>query len=175
MRHGLALVADACHAIGGRYRGRSVGSLADLTAFSFHPVKNVTTGEGGAVTTDNPQWAERIRQFRNHGITTDHRQREEQGSWFYEMTDLGYNYRITDFQCALGLHQLKSLPAWVKRRQEIARRYDSAFAATDAVRPLTVRPEVSHAYHLYVVRFAGPSLARTRAEIFAALAPRGSV
>ena len=97
-RHGLTLVADACHALGASYKGRPVGSLADLSTFSFHPVKHITTGEGGMITTGDPELARRMRVFRNHGITTDHRQREKQGSWFYEMVDLGYNYRLTDVQ-----------------------------------------------------------------------------
>ena len=152
-RHGLALMSDACHAIGGSYRGRPVGTLADLNTFSLHPVKHLTTGEGGVITTDDSAMAQRMRVFRNHGITSDHRQREQQGSWFYEMVDLGYNYRLTDLQCALGLSQLRKLRQWVTRRQEIARRYDMAFAEMPAVQPLAVRPEVAHGYHLYVVRF----------------------
>jgi perosamine synthetase len=154
-RHNLPVVADACHALGGSDRGRLVGSLATLSTFSFHPVKPIATGEGGMVTTDDPELARRLRLFRNHGITTDHRQREQTGSWFYEMVDLGYNYRLSDLQCALGLSQLRKLPAWVKRRQAIARRYDAAFATLPAVQPLAVRPEVRHAYHLYVVRVGG--------------------
>jgi len=151
-RYGLALVADACHSLGGSYKGKPVGSLADLNTFSFHPVKHITTGEGGMVTTDDSELARRMRVFRNHGITTDHHQREEQGSWAYEMVDLGFNYRITDFQCALGQSQLMKLPRWVKRRQEIARKYDQAFAEIDEVEPLNVLEGVKHAYHLYVVR-----------------------
>jgi len=172
-RHGLTLVADACHALGATYKGRLVGSLADLNVFSFHPVKHITTGEGGMITTDNPDFAERMRIFRNHGITTDYRQREKQGSWFYEMVDLGYNYRITDIQCALGLSQLNKLPGWVKRRQEIAQKYDAAFAEFPAIQPLKVRADVSHAYHLYVVRLDLSQLRATRAEIFTALRAEG--
>jgi perosamine synthetase len=167
-RQGLALVADACHSLGAAYRGRPVGSLADLSTFSFHPVKAITTGEGGMVTTDDPALARRLRCFRNHGITSDHRQRAQAGSWFYEMVDLGYNYRITDFQCALGQSQLGKLPRWVARRQEIARRYDAAFADTPGVRPLARRAEASHAYHLYVVRVGGD-----RGEVFRALRSEG--
>lgn len=172
-RYRLILVADACHALGATYKGRLAGSLADLNVFSFHPVKHITTGEGGMITTDNPDFAERMRIFRNHGITTDYRQREKQGSWFYEMVDLGYNYRITDIQCALGLSQLNKLPGWVKRRQEIAQKYDAAFAEFPAIRPLKVRADVSHAYHLYIVRFDLSRLRATRAEIFTALRAEG--
>lgn len=152
-RHGLALVADGCHALGAEDRGRKVGVLADMTVFSFHPVKHVATGEGGMVVTDDAALAARCRLFRNHGITTDHRQRVESGGWFYEMTELGYNYRITDIQCALGVSQMRKLPAFLARRREIAARYDAAFAQ-GPVRPLDKRPESLHAYHLYVVRVA---------------------
>ena len=172
-RHGLILVADACHALGGSYKGRPVGSLVDLSTFSFHPVKHITTGEGGMITTDDPELAQRMRIFRNHGITSDHRQREQQGSWFYEMVDLGYNYRLTDFQCALGMSQLRKLPGWVARRQEIARRYDEAFAEMPAVEPLGVRDDVSHAYHLYMIRLDLAQLRVTRAEVFSALRAEG--
>jgi len=172
-KHNLTLIADACHALGGSYKGRPIGSLADLNVFSFHPVKPITTGEGGMITTNNPELSERMRIFRNHGITTDYHQREEQGSWFYEMADLGYNYRITDIQCALGLSQLRKLTAWVKRRQEIAQRYNIAFAELPTVQPLRVRADVSHAYHLYVIRLDLAQLRATRVEIFAALRAEG--
>jgi perosamine synthetase len=172
-RHNLTLVDDACHAVGGSYKSRPVGSLADLNTFSFHPVKHMTTGEGGMITTDDPHLAQRLRLFRNHGITTDYRQREQQGSWFYEMVELGYNYRLTDIQCALGLSQLHKLPTWVRRRQQIANRYDETFAEMPAVTPLTVRADVAHAYHLYVVRFDLDRLQTSRADIFAALRAEG--
>lgn len=150
--YNIPLVADACHSLGGRYKDRPVGSLALLNVFSFHPVKHITTGEGGMITTDDPNLAERMRTFRNHGITTDHRQRDIQGAWFYEMMELGYNYRITDFQCALGISQLKKLPKFLERRREIVHRYDVAFRDIPRVMPLSVRSEVFHAYHLYVIR-----------------------
>ena len=172
-RHHVSLVADACHSLGATYRGRSVGSLADLSVFSFHPVKHITTGEGGMITTDNEEYAKRLRIFRNHGITSDHRQREAQGSWFYEMVDLGYNYRITDFQCALGMSQLQKLPRWLERRQEIARQYDEAFAEIKGINPLAVKVDVRHAYHLYVVRINQDETGMGRGEFFQALRSRG--
>jgi perosamine synthetase len=172
-QHGLAVIDDACHAVGGSYKGRPVGSLADLNTFSFHPVKHFTTGEGGMITTDDPELAGRMRVFRNHGITTDHRQRAEQGGFFYEQIDLGYNYRLTDFQCALGLNQLSRLRDFVRRRQAIAAHYDAAFAEMAAVQPLSVREEVSHAYHLYMVQFEIKQLRADRATIFAALRAEG--
>lgn len=169
----LALVADACHALGAEYGGRRAGSLGDLSAFSFHPVKQITTGEGGAITTDNAGLAARMRSFRNHGIDADQRQRQAEGTWLYAMTALGWNYRLTDFQCALGASQLAKLPARLARRREIARRYDAAFADEPAVKPLEVAPGLRHAYHLYVVRVDPAGAGADRAEFFAALRARG--
>jgi perosamine synthetase len=172
-RHNLVLVADACHALGGRYKDKPVGTLAALNAFSFHPVKHITTGEGGMVTTDDPIMAERMLLFRNHGITTDHRQRAQQGSWFYEMVELGYNYRITDFQCALGMSQLKKLSKWVEQRREIARRYNNAFFNIPFVKPLGVNGDVFHAYHLYVIRLILDGTDLSQEEIFHTLRESG--
>jgi len=172
-RHGLALVDDACHAIGGSYCGRPVGSLALLNAFSFHPVKHVATGEGGAITTNDADLANRLRLFRNHGINSDFRERAERGAFAYEMVDLGYNYRLSDIQCALGITQLARLRASVARRQAIARQYDNAFCRLPAVNPLVVRGNISHAYHLYVVRLDLEALTVDRAAIFSALRAEG--
>jgi perosamine synthetase len=166
-KHGLALVDDGCHALGAQYKGRNVGTLADLTVFSFHPVKHITTGEGGMITTDDSNMAERMRRFRNHGIDADHASRAEQGTWYYEMTDLGYNYRITDFQCALGLSQLQKLPFFLKRRGEIAGLYDEAFSSWNELKPLENRGEIFNSYHLYVVR------AKARDELFQRLRDKG--
>jgi perosamine synthetase len=168
-RHGVALVADACHSVGGEYRGRTVGVLGDLTAFSFHPVKHLTTGEGGMVTTNAPELARRMRMFRNHGIATDHRQRAERGSFYYEMVTLGYNYRITDSQCALGLGQLQKLPAFIRRRQEIAARYDEAFSSLEGISPTQVRADRISAYHLYPVQFHTEAVGLSREIVYAAL------
>lgn len=172
-RHGLALVSDACHSLGGEYKGGKVGALADLTVFSFHPVKHVTTGEGGMIVTGDPALAGKMRLFRNHGITTDHRERSEQATWHYEMVDLGFNYRLTDFQCALGISQMRKLPRWIARRQEIARNYDAAFAASEAFNSLTRRENVSHAYHLYVIQLEQALLKADRSRIFSDLRARG--
>jgi len=171
--HKLFLIDDACHAIGGSYKNRRVGSLADLNTFSFHAVKHITTGEGGMITTDSADFAQKMRIFRNHGITSDHHQRESMGSWYYEMMDLGYNYRLTDFQCALGLSQLKKLPQWIARRQEIARYYDKAFSEIEEVISLKVNPDVVHAYHLYVVQFDTEKLRKDRGTIFQSLRDKG--
>jgi len=152
-RHNLALVADGCHALGATLKDQKVGTLADMTIFSFHPVKHVATGEGGMVVTNDEDLDSKLHLFRNHGITTDARTREEAGSWFYEMVDLGYNYRLTDIQAALGVSQMTKLPAFLERRREIAAYYDTQFAGTN-VTPLAVSDSVEHAYHLYVVRVA---------------------
>jgi len=165
-RHDLALVADACHSIGARFNGRNVGTLADLSVFSFHPVKHITTGEGGMVVTDETKFAERMRRFRNHGISMDSRQRADHGTWYYEMEDLGYNYRITDFQCALGLSQLQNLPAFLERRRQIAAQYDESFSRLQEVEALGLREGVLHAYHLYVVKTKYPVLNLGRAKFF---------
>jgi perosamine synthetase len=170
---GVALVDDACHAIGGSYRGRPVGSLAALSTFSFHPVKHVATGEGGAVTTDNAELARHMRVFRNHGITSDFRERAAQGAFAYEMVELGYNYRLSDIQCALGISQLAKLAASVARRQAIARQYNEAFRHVPQVKPLAVAGNVCHAFHLYVVRLEPEALTVDRAAVFRALRAEG--
>jgi perosamine synthetase len=172
-RYNLTLVADACHSLGGNYKGRWVGTLADLSVFSLHPVKAMTTGEGGVISTNNFELASRMRRFRNHGINSDHFQRSQNGSWFYDMTELGYNYRLTDIQCALGLSQLRRLPEWVARRRAIARRYDEALADLPIIRPQLVGRDVRHAYHLYVIRMDPESLNADRAKVFGALRAEG--
>ncbi|WFU75678.1 UDP-4-amino-4,6-dideoxy-N-acetyl-beta-L-altrosamine transaminase [Bradyrhizobium sp. CB2312] len=149
---GIRLIADACHAPGATYKGGKVGTLADLSAFSFHPVKHLTTCEGGMVLTDDPEMAAHMRRFRNHGIDSDHRSREKSGIFSYDMVELGFNYRLPDVQCALGIAQLKHLPVWLDRRRAIAARYDEMFAEIPFVRPLANHPGRSHAYHLYVIR-----------------------
>jgi len=172
-KHGLFLVADACHALGARLDGNSVGTLADLTAFSFHPVKHIATGEGGMVVTNDATLANRMVSFRSHGVETDFRQRQEKGSWIYEMHHLGFNYRLTDIQCALGISQLGKLDRFLARRRAIAAHYAQAFASLPGVVPLSVRPGVEHGWHLYVVRFEFSRFSVGRGEIFAALRAEG--
>ncbi len=166
---GLVLIEDACHALGAEYRGKRVGGLADLTVFSFHPVKHVTTGEGGMVTTNDAKMAETLRRFRNHGISSEARQRQESGQWFYEMVLLGFNYRLTDFACALGISQLARLDANLLRRREIAARYTRAFREVPAVMVPVERDGVNPAWHLYPIRLKLESLTAGRGEIFRAL------
>ena len=167
--HGALLIEDACHALGAEFRGKRVGSLADMTVFSFHPVKHVTTGEGGMVATNDARLAETLRRFRNHGISSEARQRQESGQWFYEMVLLGFNYRLTDIACALGLSQLEKLVPNLARRREIAAQYAAAFREFKAIVTPAVRDGVDPAWHLYPVRLNLEKLAVGRGEIFRAL------
>lgn len=169
----VPLVADACHALGGAYGGRPVGSLADISTFSLHAVKHVAAGEGGMITTDSSDWGAAIRRFRNHGIDSDHHARAAQGSWAYQMIELGYNYRLSDIQAALALSQLAGLGASIARRREIAARYDRAFAEDGLVRPLATTVGSEHAYHLYVVRLDLNRLRVDRGAVFRALRAEG--
>ena len=168
-RHGLTVVEDACHALGAEYRERRVGSIAHLTVFSFHPVKHLTTGEGGMVTTSSAAHAEALRRFRNHGISSDALQRQTAGQWHYEMVLLGYNYRLTDVACALGLSQLKKLEANLARRRQIASLYAAAFRKVPSVIPPSVRADVNPAWHLYPIRFDLDHLKTDRGQLFRAL------
>lgn len=167
--HGLLVIEDACHALGAEYRGRRVGSIADMTVFSFHPVKHITTGEGGMVTTNNAQFAETLRRFRNHGISSEARQRQSLGQWHYEMVLLGYNYRLPDIACALGVQQLKRLDSNLARRREIATRYTDALREVPGVITPTIRPGSLPAWHLFPIRLDLSRLSVGRAEIFRAL------
>lgn len=160
-KYGLVLVSDACHSLGGRFIDKPVGSLAAFTAFSFHPVKHITTGEGGMVTTDSLEYADKMRRFRSHG--------RQDG----EMIELGYNYRITDIQCALGVSQLDKLDDFIDDRRHIAGMYDSAFANNDYIQPLWVSDLVYHPYHLYVVKLNLDKLTVTRDVFLDALRAEG--
>ena len=167
--HRMAVIEDASHALGAEYRGRRAGSVADLTVFSFHPVKHLATGEGGMVTTERSDYAQALRRFRNHGISSDARQRQADGQWHYEMVSLGYNYRLTDIACALGLSQLKKLEANLLRRREIAARYEAAFRDVAGILPPAVRADVNPAWHLYPIRLNLEKLTADRAQVFRAL------
>ncbi|GFK94864.1 UDP-4-amino-4-deoxy-L-arabinose--oxoglutarate aminotransferase [Fundidesulfovibrio magnetotacticus] len=170
-QRGVALFADACHALGATQDGRPLGALPPaMTALSFHPVKHIATGEGGMVLTSDEQTARLLRRFRNHGIDTDARQREATGAWHYNMVELGFNYRISDIQCALGLSQLRRLPDFLARRRAIARFYAQALRGIPVAEPLAQRPGAEHAWHLYVVRLAEGI---DRRAVFTALREQG--
>jgi perosamine synthetase len=168
-RHGITVIEDACHALGAEYNGRRAGSIAHMSVFSFHPVKHVTTGEGGMVTTDRADLAEVLRRFRNHGISSDAFQRHTAGQWHYEMVLLGFNYRLTDIACALGLSQLKKLEANLARRREIAARYTVSFRNLRGVLAPSARPNVNPAWHLYPIRVNPAGVNTYRAHVFRAL------
>ena len=169
----IPIVADSCHAPGATYKGRNAGTLADISCFSFHPVKHLTTCEGGMTLTQNADYAAHMRRFRNHGISTDHRQRDAEGTFAYDMVELGYNYRLPDVQCALGMAQLTRLPQWVARRRAIAAWYAECLAGIGHVQPLRVHADRSHAYHLYVVRLDLAKLRVSRAKAFQHLRANG--
>lgn len=168
-RRGLIVIEDASHALGAEYKGRHAGNVADMTVFSFHPVKHLATGEGGMVTTDRADFAETLRRFRNHGISSDARQRHSQGQWHYEMVLLGFNYRLTDIACALGVSQLKKLEENLARRREIAALYAAAFHDLELIRVPVVRTDVNPAWHLYPIRLKLERLTADRGKIFRAL------
>ncbi|MGQ0612330.1 MAG: UDP-4-amino-4,6-dideoxy-N-acetyl-beta-L-altrosamine transaminase [Planctomycetaceae bacterium] len=170
---GLRLVADACHSLGAASGGRPSGGLAELSCFSFHPVKHLTTGEGGMTVTDDADLARRLRVFRNHGLDTDARERERRGTHAYAMVELGWNYRLTDVQCALGLRQLARLECFLARRRALAARYDEALRRLPAVAPLARRAGTEHAFHLYAVLLDPERLSADRDTIFRALRAEG--
>lgn len=167
LRGRVTIIEDAAHALGARRDGSPVGGPggADMTVFSFHPVKVMTTGEGGMVTTEDDELAKRLRAFRTHGIVREGVERDPaEGAWRYDMEALGFNYRITDFQCALGLSQLGRLDGWVARRNEIAARYRELLAGEDRVALPPEAPAGSlHGYHLFVIRVLDGPEARLRA------------
>ncbi len=170
-RHKLLLIEDAAHAIGTKYQGRPVGSIADMTCFSFHPVKTVTSGEGGAITTNDEQLYHRLIRLRTHGIT---RNREEMvhpsdAPWYNEQVELGFNYRLTDIQAALLISQIGKLPAFAARRKEIVSRYDRAFSEMPELVVQKEIPESDTTRHLYILRLNLKALTCDRRQFFDAL------
>lgn len=152
-KHNLVVIQDAAHALGADYKGKKIGSIGDMTTFSFHPVKHITTGEGGMIVTNNEEYYKRLVLFRSHGITRDSTQlHKNQGDWYYEQLDLGYNYRITDIQCALGVSQMNRLDNFVARRRELVKRYNEAFSkGKDIVIPF-MKEKCNSSWHLYVIQ-----------------------
>ena len=168
-QHGLIVIEDACHALGAQLKHHRIGSISHMAVFSFHPVKHLTTGEGGMVVTDNPHFAETLRRFRNHGIDSEARTRQAAGQWHYEMVLLGFNYRLSDIACALGLQQLTKIETNLSRRAEIARRYTEAFRNMSGIRPPGVQSGADPAWHLYPIRLELEKLSGTRDQILQAL------
>ncbi len=170
-KHHLAFIEDGAHVIGTKYKGKPNGSIADMTTFSFHPVKTVTGGEGGAVLTNHEEYYKKLLLYRSHGITREESllEREPDGPWYYEQIALGYNYRMTDIQAALLLSQLDKLPMFSARRKEIVARYDEAFRKLPQVRVQKEIPESDTTRHLYILRLAPDKLTIGRRQFFDAL------
>lgn len=173
-KHGLTIIEDACHALGAEYEQGRVGNCAysNMTVFSFHPVKHITTGEGGAVLTRDKGFYDKLMMFRTHGITKDRMSSKPHGDWYYEMQFLGYNYRMTDIQAALGVSQMKKLAGYVARRREIVLKYAAAFAANPY---FDLPPETENAkssYHLYPIRLKDGYKAE-KAAVFTRLRENG--
>ncbi|OZB74778.1 MAG: UDP-4-amino-4,6-dideoxy-N-acetyl-beta-L-altrosamine transaminase [Halothiobacillus sp. 14-55-98] len=175
-RFGFRIIEDASHAIGGKYRGEPIGngSYSDITIFSFHPVKIITTAEGGMATTNDPELAQRMTLLRSHGITRDPELMTHvpDGPWYYQQIDLGFNYRMTELQAALGVSQMERLDDYVSRRHALARRYDEQLADLPVTLPLQ-HPDSYSALHLYVIRLRLDQIDRTHQEIFEALREQG--
>ena len=169
--YGLVFIEDAAHSIGTKYKGQPVGSLADMTTFSFHPVKTVTAGEGGAITTNDYEMYRKLMRLRTHGITRDQDEmvNPTDAKWYNEQVELGYNYRITDFQSALLGSQLKKLPAFAARRKKIVEMYDKAFADMPEIQIQREIPESDTVRHLYILRLNLELLKCDRREFFDAL------
>lgn len=168
-RYGFAIIEDASHAIGGSYLGHKIGSCkySDIAVFSFHPVKIITTGEGGALTTNRDDLKEKLQLLRSHGITRDpsRMQTESEGAWYYEQIDLGYNFRITDFQAALGASQLARIDSFISRRTALAEQYDRALAGLPVISPWQ-HPDGASSWHLYAIRIDQKVSGKTRRHVF---------
>jgi UDP-4-amino-4,6-dideoxy-N-acetyl-beta-L-altrosamine transaminase len=175
-KYGFKIIEDASHAIGGKYKGEFIGSgrYSDITVFSFHPVKIITTAEGGMALTNNAELANKMALLRSHGITRDVAQmtHSPDGPWYYQQIDLGFNYRMTDLQAALGLSQMARLDQYVARRHELATRYDTLLADLPLVRPYQ-HPEGYSGLHLYVIRMKLDQIAKTHLQVFEALRESG--
>lgn len=166
----LIVIEDGAHALGSVYKGKKVGSLSDMTTFSFHPVKPITTGEGGMIVTDNEEFYKKMVLFRSHGITRDEAMMtRNDGPWFYQQFDLGFNYRITDIQCALGCSQMKKLDRFLAKRKEIVLRYNEAFTDCENIVTPYQLPETESGWHLYIVQVKNCD----RKQIFEALRDKG--
>lgn len=171
-KHNLILIHDAAHSLGGKYKEKKVGSYADITCLSFHPVKNITTCEGGMMVTNSEDYYKKGQSCRSHGITRDFKEREKANSHYYEMTALGFNYRIPDILCALGISQMDKLDRFIERRNEIAKKYDLFFEKhKEYIEPL--ESHFVNAYHIYVVKLNTEKIGKTRDEIFKELKESG--
>jgi len=169
-KNDLIVIEDAAHALGAEYKGKKIGGLSDMTIFSFHPVKHITTGEGGMITTNSEEFYQRLRRFRDHGIVRDRSLTlENHGPWYYEQRELGFNYRLTDIQAALGISQLKKIESFLKRRREIVETYNENFLHTEGIVLPYQAPQCRSAWHLYLISLDPGRLRAGRKELFEAL------
>ncbi|WP_226607164.1 UDP-4-amino-4,6-dideoxy-N-acetyl-beta-L-altrosamine transaminase [Bacillus cereus] len=169
-KNNLVIIEDAAHALGATYKNKKIGSIGDMTMFSFHPVKHITTGEGGVITTNNPLFYEKLVQFRTHGIERNPQKLlENHGPWYYEMQFLGYNYRITDIQAALGLSQLSKLDSFIKIRKKYVDIYSKEFSCLSEIIIPKQLPQTSSSWHLYIIRLNTKLLKCNRKEFYEAL------
>lgn len=171
-KHHLVTIDDASHALGSRYKNKKIGSIADMTIFSFHPVKTITTGEGGMITTNNPTFHKQLLLLRNHGIIKDAQTTRNGLGWAYDMKILGYNMRLTEIQAALGLNQLNRIGEFIKRRKEIAKRYNQYFSEVKSIQTPIERNDVFAAWHLYVIRLLSRNK-KTRTNVYNKLKKAG--
>ncbi|MEM5875583.1 MAG: UDP-4-amino-4,6-dideoxy-N-acetyl-beta-L-altrosamine transaminase [Candidatus Aenigmatarchaeota archaeon] len=173
-KYNLIVIEDACHALGAEYKREKIGSCkySDMTVFSFHPVKSITTGEGGAVLTNRKDLYEKLLMLRNHGITKDKKKfiNKNEGSWYYEMQELGFNYRITDFQCALGISQLKKLDMFIRKRREVVEIYNKELSKIEEIILPVERVYVKSSWHIYYIRLKN---SKKRKTIFEKLQEKG--
>lgn len=167
-KYNLIVIQDAAHALGADYKGQKIGSLGDMTTFSFHPVKHITTGEGGMILTNNEEFYKKLVLFRSHGITRNPEQMlKNEGAWYYEQLDLGYNYRMTDIQCALGISQMKRLDEFVEKRRVLVERYNQAFQNVEGITIPFMEKDCNSSWHLYVIQV------ENRKEVFDKLRKAG--
>ena len=169
--YNLILIQDAAHSLGASYNNLKVGSYADITCFSFHPVKNITTCEGGMMVTNNENYHQKANSFRSHGVSRDYVTREKMNSHYYEMIDLGFNYRIPDVLCALGISQMDKLDLFIQKRNEIADYYNSSFKNNKNIVPL--KNYYYSAYHIYVIKLNLKNINKLRDDIFKELKKSG--
>ena len=170
----IKLIEDGAHALGATYHNEKIGSLkySEMAMFSFHPVKHITTGEGGIIVTNDEEYYEKLQLFRSHGITKNNLINESHGDWYYEMQELGFNYRITDIQCALGISQLKKLDSFVKARRKVAKIYDEIFSENPYFDVTIEKENRESAYHLYPILLKD-KFAKYKKDIFSKLRQEG--
>ena len=167
-KYNLIVIQDAAHALGADYKGQKIGSFGDMTTFSFHPVKHITTGEGGMILTNNEEFYKKLVLFRSHGITRNPEQMlKNEGAWYYEQLDIGYNYRMTDIQCALGISQMKRLDEFVEKRRALVERYNQAFQNIEGITIPFMEKDCNSSWHLYVIQV------ENRKEVFDKLRKAG--